>query len=259
MSPFLHPTRPPHFQQYAVENYDVKYVLKTDDDAFVNVPPSVSLLRSYCETPDCSAERLYVGRMIQESEVLLQPGHKWNNDVFYNHTGLRTYPKYAMGGGYVLSGDVARTLIGVNRAQRLKFTPIEDATLGFWLMAMDLRHVDHERFYTWAAACCFETLEHDDTDPNPPRVKVMGAVTEDLCSDTPWLVLHKIDSPTKMRALGAELRGCGGGSVAAVAASVESVVGAVPAPALAKARSLDATAFKAAGRAADGGEVGGRR
>lgn len=31
---------------------------------------------------------------------------------------LRTYPKYAMGGGYVLSGDVARTLIGVNRAQR---------------------------------------------------------------------------------------------------------------------------------------------
>ena len=31
----------------------------------------------------------------------------------------------------------------VNRAQRLKFTPIEDATLGFWLMAMDLRHIDH--------------------------------------------------------------------------------------------------------------------
>jgi len=25
--------------------------------------------------------------MIQESEVLLQPGHKWNNAVFYNHTG----------------------------------------------------------------------------------------------------------------------------------------------------------------------------
>jgi len=211
-----------------------------------------------------------------------------------------------MGGGYVLSGDVARTLIGVNRAQRcgagggggargggrrkkketqgapptpappppsLKFTPIEDATLGFWLMAMDLRHVDHERFYTWAASCCFETLEHDDAEDGPARVKVggagglrgsgprwargaaatpvwgparrpkprphphpqpappqvMDAVAEDLCSDTPWLVLHKIDSPTKMRALGAELRACGGGSVAAVAGEVEGVVGAVPA------------------------------
>jgi len=246
--------------EYAVEHYDVAFVLKTDDDAFVNVPPLLRLLGSLCETRDCSAERLYIGRMIQESEVLLAPGHKWNNAVFYNHTGvrklkvfdfffllfffenlddgnkistksknlpfffkspkptfnqqLRTYPKYAMGGGYVLSGDVARTLVGVNRAMKLKFTPIEDATLGFWLMAMDLRHVDHERFYTWAASCCFETLEHDkDKDINgeqqPTKVKVMDAVVDDLCTDDPWLVLHKIDSPTKMRALGDEARKCG--------------------------------------------------
>jgi len=117
-----------------------------------------------------------------------------------------------MGGGYVLSGDVARTLVGVNRAMRLKFTPIEDATLGFWLMAMDLRHVDHERFYTWAASCCFETLEHDsgrEGSEGPAKVKVMDAVVDDLCTDDPWLVLHKIDSPTKMRALGLEARRCG--------------------------------------------------
>ena len=95
---------------------------------------------------------------------------------------------------------------------KLKFTPIEDATLGFWLMAMDLRHVDHERFYTWAASCCFETLEHDkDREGNegPTKVKVMDAVIDDLCTDDPWLVLHKIDSPTKMRALGDEARKCG--------------------------------------------------
>ena len=93
---------------------------------------------------------------------------------------------------------------------KLKFTPIEDATLGFWLMAMDLRHVDHERFYTWAASCCFETLEHDkDKENEPTKVKVMDAVVGDLCTDDPWLVLHKIDSPTKMRALGDEARKCG--------------------------------------------------
>ena len=39
---------------------------------------------------------------------------------------------------------------------RLKFTPIEDATLGFWLMPMELRHIDHPRFFTWAAPCCFK-------------------------------------------------------------------------------------------------------
>ena len=75
--------------EYAVEHFDVSFVLKTDDDAFVNVPPLLRLLGSLCETQDCSAERLYIGRMIQESEVLLAPGHKWNNAVFYNHTGVR--------------------------------------------------------------------------------------------------------------------------------------------------------------------------
>ena len=84
----------------------------------------------------------------QESEVLLQPGHKWNNILFHNHTGLKMYPNYMMGGGYVLSGDVVTTLININRRMKLIFTPIEDATLGFWLMAMDLRHIDHAKCAT---------------------------------------------------------------------------------------------------------------
>ena len=74
--------------------------------------------------------------MAKASEVLLQPGHKWNNIVFYNHTGLKMYPNYMMGGGYVVSGDVAETIMNVNRKMQLKFTPIEDATMGFWLMSM---------------------------------------------------------------------------------------------------------------------------
>ena len=65
--------------------------------------------------------------------------------MFYNHTGLKTYPHYMMGGGYVISGDVAATLMNINRKMKLKFTPIEDATMGFWLMSMDLRHIDHPR------------------------------------------------------------------------------------------------------------------
>lgn len=52
--------------------------------------------QSLCESPDCRHERLYIGRMAQNSEVLLQPGHKWNNIVFHNHTGLRQYPNYMM-------------------------------------------------------------------------------------------------------------------------------------------------------------------
>jgi hypothetical protein len=36
-------------------------------------------------------------------------------------------------------------LLEINAKLKLKFTPIEDATLGFWLMSMDLRHDDHPK------------------------------------------------------------------------------------------------------------------
>jgi hypothetical protein len=139
---------------------------------------------------------------------MLQPGHKWNNLVFHNHTGLSTYPLYAMGGGYVISGDVVETLVDVNRRLKLKFTPIEDATLGFWLMSMDLRHIDHHRFYTWAAPCCFKAPMRREGQRIITRFQMQEDMQADLCSDDPWLVLHKIDSPTKMRYVGSRVTEC---------------------------------------------------
>ena len=76
--------------EYAIKHYDVRYILKTDDDAFINVRALVQQLRWLCSSPECRTERVYMGKMAKESEVLLQPGHKWNNMVFYNHTGART-------------------------------------------------------------------------------------------------------------------------------------------------------------------------
>lgn len=194
--------------EYAVTNYNVKFVLKTDDDAFINVEPLINQLHLLCMTEDCTNERIYMGRMAKESEVLLQPGHKWNNIVFHNHTGLRTYPTYAMGGGYVLSGDVANMLVTVNLNMKLKFTPIEDATVGFWLMSMDLRHIDHRRFHTWAAPCCFKPPQRRDGQRPATRFMLQEDIEDSLCSEDPWLVLHKIDSPTKMRFVGNKVAQC---------------------------------------------------
>lgn len=73
--------------EYAATNYDAAFVLKTDDDAFINVPPMIAQLRALCENPGCASERIYMGRMAKHSEVLLQPGHKWNNLAFHDHTG----------------------------------------------------------------------------------------------------------------------------------------------------------------------------
>ena len=64
-----------------------RFILKTDDDAFVNVPVFVQQLRLLCESPDCRRERLYMGKQCRRGQVILSPGHKWNNGIYYNHTG----------------------------------------------------------------------------------------------------------------------------------------------------------------------------
>jgi galactosylxylosylprotein 3-beta-galactosyltransferase len=131
--------------EYAVKHYDARFILKTDDDAFVNTPAMVHQLRMLCESPDCRREHLYMGLQCRRGEVILSPGHKWNNDVYYNHTGLKTYVNYMLGGGYILSADAAAALVAIADTVRLKFTPIEDATIGLWLTGMDLRHIDHPK------------------------------------------------------------------------------------------------------------------
>eukprot|EP00887_Chlorella_sp_A99_P007749 scaffold20.g7749.t1 len=205
--------------EYAVRHYDAKFVLKTDDDAFINVGPIIEQLRALCEAPDCARERLYLGKMARHSEVLLTPGHKWNNAIFHNHTGEISLQTCA--GGI----SVCRVLVDVHMRMHLKFTPIEDATLGFWLMAMDLRHVDHPRFYTWAAPCCFKAPVRRLGQRLVTRFQLTDEFEEGLCSEDPWLVLHKIDSPTKMRYVGARTANCSGGAAAPLgAAAADGVV-----------------------------------
>jgi len=50
--------------------------------------------------------------------------------------------------------DAARALVETNALAPLKFMPNEDATFGFWVMGMDLRHVDQPKV---SAKSCHDT------------------------------------------------------------------------------------------------------
>lgn len=114
-----------------------------------------------------------------------------------------------MGGGYVLGGEVARLMVELHERMSLKFTPIEDATLGFWLSALDLRQIDHPKFWTWAAPCCFRSPLRRAGRRIITRFTMEPKYERGLCStEDPWIILHKIDSPTKMRFVGAKARNC---------------------------------------------------
>ena len=52
-------------------------------------------------------------------------------------------------------------------------------------------------------------------------------IENDLCSDDPWIVLHKIDSPTKMRYVGNQVNQCDKSTLNAsvIAPSIAQYVG----------------------------------
>lgn len=60
------------------------------------------------------------------------------------------------------------------------------------------------------------------------RFMLQEDIEEDLCSEDPWLVLHKIDSPTKMRFVGNKVAQCDRSTLDPnkVAASLARYVGA---------------------------------
>lgn len=62
--------------EYAVRHYDARFILKTDDDAFVHTGAMVQQLRLLCESPDCRREHLYMGkqcRCVQRSASMHGP------------------------------------------------------------------------------------------------------------------------------------------------------------------------------------------
>ena len=73
------------------------------------------------------------------------------------------------------------------------------------ILLQDLVQIDHPRFYTWAAPCCFKPPVRREGNRIVTRFQLQDDMENDLCSDDPWLILHKIDSPTKMRYLGSRV------------------------------------------------------
>ena len=63
---------------------------------------------------------------------------------------------------------------------------------------------------------------------SPSRFMLQEDIEEELCSDDPWLVLHKIDSPTKMRFVGSKVAQCDPSTLnsSVVAPSIARYVGA---------------------------------
>lgn len=115
---------------------DFHYVLKCDDDSFMNLMAIVQEL-VHLEHKD----RIYWGEFLG-SAVVYEDG-----TYAEKHWSIcESYLPYALGGGYILSMDLIRLL--VLNAPHLKIYRNEDVAVGAWLSPYNIKRMSDTRFNT---------------------------------------------------------------------------------------------------------------
>nr|CAG4642680.1 EOG090X0A8N [Evadne anonyx] len=116
-------------------SYKFNFVLKCDDDSFIQVP---LLLEALTNQPQ---QHLYWGFFKGGSHVFRQG--KWKEPSWFL---CDTYLPYALGGGYILSYDLVEYLAA--SSSLLQHYNSEDVSVGLWLSPLKINRVHDYRFDT---------------------------------------------------------------------------------------------------------------
>lgn len=118
-----------------------QYVLKGDDDVFVNTFRVIDFLEGLSEDKD---EDFFVGDVISNATPHRDKKLKYfiPESVFEGR-----YPPYAGGGGYLYSGELALRLYNVSR--QVALYPIDDVYTGMCLKRLGLVPKKHDGFKTF--------------------------------------------------------------------------------------------------------------
>ncbi|KOC66447.1 Beta-1,3-galactosyltransferase 1 [Habropoda laboriosa] len=115
-----------------------KYLMKTDDDMFVNVPILMKTLQSRSQTTDT-----LLGSLICNAKPILDPNNKWYTPKYMYSEKM--YPNYLSGTGYVMSLDVAFKLY--HAALKTPLLHLEDVYItGLCAKHAKVRPVNHPGF-----------------------------------------------------------------------------------------------------------------
>ena len=121
---------------FAAENFNFDYVLKCDDDTFVDVLRIATELQLRT-----SKTRLYWGQQRGGGRLMIFGPYREDSWSVCNR-----YLPYALGGGYILSADLIQ-LLASNEAH-LKRYKCEDVSVGAWLAPYNIERVHDVRFNT---------------------------------------------------------------------------------------------------------------
>ncbi|VFQ72349.1 unnamed protein product [Cuscuta campestris] len=130
---------------FGTEIVQAKFVMKTDDDAFVRVDEVLTSLQGIGVT-----RGLLYGLINSDSHPHRDPDSKWYISV--EEWPDDAYPPWAHGPGYVVSSDIAKSVSKMHRKGRLKMFKLEDVAMGIWIAelkrkGLDVRYEKDERIF----------------------------------------------------------------------------------------------------------------
>ncbi|KAB1208355.1 Beta-1,3-galactosyltransferase 15 [Morella rubra] len=129
---------------FGTEVVSAKFVMKTDDDAFVRVDEVLASLKRINV-----AQGLLYGLINSNSRPHRNPDSKWY--ISHEEWPEEKYPAWAHGPGYVVSNDIAKEIYRRYEKGNLKMFKLEDVAMGIWIADMKdvlkVRYEKEERVY----------------------------------------------------------------------------------------------------------------
>jgi len=128
---------------------DADFLMKMDDDTFVQLDKLVDILRTF------RSQLLYMGHFFHQQEVYHDVSEK-NFEPFFD---ARIYPPYASGSGYILSMRLVQFLVDSwhTTGPNLKLFRNEDASVGMWLLGLNITRVHRDDFWPEPPSQCQNT------------------------------------------------------------------------------------------------------
>ena len=122
-----------------------KFLLKGDDDIFVNIHALMELLHE----PTTPQHHLFVGNTMSVAEVVRNGRYGVSREEYSRDN----YPRYNSGGGFVLSSDVVSSMIPhFNWITPLK---IDDAYMGGLVLKAGIDCINDKRFHMYDQGCVY--------------------------------------------------------------------------------------------------------
>ncbi|KAK9288222.1 hypothetical protein L1049_016671 [Liquidambar formosana] len=123
--------------------FPAKYIMKTDDDAFVRIDEVLSSLKGK------ASNGLLYGLISFESEPHRDKDSKWY--ISAEEWPHASYPPWAHGPGYIISRDIAKFIVHGHQERDLKLFKLEDVAMGIWIeqfkkSGQEVHYINDERF-----------------------------------------------------------------------------------------------------------------